>query len=95
MFRSLGMITLACLLSGCSVAVSARAPAYSVSEDAETYDIPPGHMPPPGQCRAWYPGRPPGHQGPSGDCDRLIRTTPSNAVVLYRPTAEKRVVRID
>jgi len=27
-------------------------------------DIPPGHMPPPGKCRIWYPNRPPGQQPP-------------------------------
>jgi hypothetical protein len=34
------------------------------------YDVkvPPGHMPPPGACKVWYPGVPPGHQGPPMDC---------------------------
>jgi hypothetical protein len=31
-------------------------------------DIPPGHYPPPGECRIWYPDRPPGHQPPPGKC---------------------------
>ncbi len=26
--------------------------------------IPPGHLPPPGEFRLWYPDRPPGHQPP-------------------------------
>jgi hypothetical protein len=30
--------------------------------------IPPGHLPPPGECRVWLPGRPPGHQPPPGRC---------------------------
>lgn len=30
--------------------------------------IPPGHYPPPGECRIWYPDRPPGHQPPPGEC---------------------------
>lgn len=29
-------------------------------------NIPPGHYPPPGSCRVWYPDRPPGHQLPPG-----------------------------
>lgn len=33
--------------------------------------VPRGHMPPPGQCRVWYPGRPPGHQPPPGNCHAL------------------------
>jgi hypothetical protein len=31
--------------------------------------IPPGHLPPPGECRVWYPGVPPGHQPPPFKCD--------------------------
>lgn len=98
MFRSVGMIALAGALSACGVTVAARAPApaptYAVVEDQGEYHIPPGHMPPPGECRPWFPGRPPGHQPPSGNCDRLLRTAPADAWVLYRPNEERRVVRI-
>lgn len=94
MTRSLGMIALVCVLSGCSVAVAARAPAYTVVEQGEAYDVPPGHMPPPGACRPWFPGQPPGQQPPPGDCDQLLRTAPAGAWVLYRPSDERRVVRI-
>ena len=34
------------------------------------YGIPPGHMPPPGACRVWYPGRAPGQQPAPTDCAR-------------------------
>ena len=30
--------------------------------------IPPGHLPPPGECRVWRPGIPPGHQPPPFRC---------------------------
>lgn len=30
--------------------------------------IPYGHLPPPGECRAWYWGVPPGHQPPPERC---------------------------
>jgi len=35
---------------------------------AEAQGIPPGHLPPPGQCRVWYDGRPPGHQPQATSC---------------------------
>jgi len=41
--------------------------------------IPPGHMPPPGQCRIWIPGEPPGQQPPPGDCMELRRAVPPGA----------------
>ena len=47
--------------------------------------VPPGHLPPPGQCRIWFPGRPPGHQPPPGRCSVLERELPASAWLLYRP----------
>jgi len=44
-------------------------------------DIPPGHYPPPGECRIWYPDRPAGHQPPPGDCSRV----PPGAWVIHHP----------
>ncbi|HEX8569372.1 MAG TPA: hypothetical protein VF699_05545 [Caulobacteraceae bacterium] len=34
------------------------------------YGVPAGHMPPPGACRVWHPGRPPGQQPAPTDCAR-------------------------
>src|SRR5918992_3357447 len=42
--------------------------------------IPPGHMPPPGSCRIWFPDRPPGQQPPPGDCYELQHRIPPGAV---------------
>ena len=44
--------------------------------------IPPGHMPPPGYCRIWYPNRPPGHQPPPGPCQKLERQVPPGAIIV-------------
>ncbi len=46
--------------------------------------IPPGHLPPPGECRIWYPGRPPGQQPPPGRCAKLFRELPAGAWLIER-----------
>ena len=46
--------------------------------------IPPGHMPPPGECRVWYDGRPPGQQPPPTSCREAERLAGRNgARVIY------------
>lgn len=77
--------------------VVASGPAYSVREAAvghEVVGIPRGHMPPPGLCRVWFPGRPPGHQPPPGPCAKLAHSVPPHAWLLRRPTTARRVFRI-
>lgn len=63
---------------------------------AATLGIPPGHLPPPGQCRIWEPGRPPGHQRRPGPCRELERQVRRGDWLVYRPTRNKKqvVVRI-
>lgn len=56
--------------------------------------IPPGHFPPPGQCRVWHPGTPPGHQPRPGSCSVVEREIGPGDWLLYRPTDEKKVVRV-
>lgn len=43
------------------------------------YDIPPGHYPPPGECRVWFPDRPPGQQPPPGSCNVRV---PRGAILI-------------
>jgi hypothetical protein len=46
--------------------------------------IPPGHLPAPGQCRVWFPGRPPGKQPRPGNCIKLEKTIPPGAWLVRR-----------
>lgn len=60
-------------------------------------DVPPGHMPPPGECRVWYEGVPPGRQPPSMNCGEAerIAARETRARVIYGDTANTRVARRD
>jgi hypothetical protein len=56
--------------------------------------IPPGHLPPPGSCRIWYPDRPPGQQPPPGHFESLAGRVPPGAWLLYRPPQEENHVHV-
>ena len=69
-----------------------------VPENASTaakFGIPPGHLPPPGQCRVWMPGEPPGKQKkkyPAGDCALVSGDVPAGGWLVYRPGDDKKEV---
>lgn len=56
--------------------------------------IPEGHLPAPGECRVWYPGRPPGHQPPPGRCDRVSHQVPAGAWLIRRPRDDHQHVNV-
>jgi hypothetical protein len=70
----------------------------NVPENASTaakFGIPPGHLPPPGQCRVWIPGQPPGKQKknyPAGDCAVVSAEVPAGGWLVYRPGDDKKEV---
>jgi len=76
--RRLGAIALGLLLAGCTV-YAEPAPVYY---QPTTAHVPPGHLPPPGACRVWYPDRPPGHQPPPGPCHVLRYQVPPGAFLV-------------
>ena len=97
---TIGM-TAALMLASCSMTVSGRTGGgeeiTEVSNEPGprgSLHIPPGHLPPPGECRVWIPGRPPGHQPKAGRCDRLSGHVPPGALLLYRPESDPRHVRV-
>jgi hypothetical protein len=52
---------------------------------ARAQGVPPGQLPPPGQCRVWYEGRPPGQQPRATNCNNAeaIASRDRNARVIY------------
>ena len=54
------------------VVIGEGSPPVVVSGGPRALHIPPGHYPPPGHCRLWYPDRPPGHQPPPVRCEQLV-----------------------
>ena len=70
----------------------------NVPENASTaakFGIPPGHLPPPGQCKVWMPGEPPGKQKKkyeSGACESVSRDVPAGGWLVYRPGEDKKEV---
>ncbi len=80
--------------TGCAtrtVFVTPRRPGRST---AVTLGVPPGQLPPPGQCRVWIQGRPPGRQARARSCDGIVATAPAGAMILYRPGKDRRIVRV-
>jgi hypothetical protein len=92
-----------CLLLAGAGACSALQPAPETKpapqakqsrSTAATLGVPPGHLPPPGQCRVWVPGKPPGHQAKARPCGGIERTAAAGSWVLYRPGKDKKVVHV-
>ncbi len=63
---------------------------------AATLGIPPGHLPKPGQCRVWIAGTPPGQQPrpKSRPCEGIAAVAPAGSWVVYRPTADRKLVHV-
>jgi hypothetical protein len=67
---------------------------YFPDQGYTTLGIPPGHLPPPGKCRLWYPDRPPGHQPPPESCGRLRAHAPTGGWLIHRPQHEPHYVDV-
>src|SRR5438477_13196847 len=63
---------------------------------AATLGVPPGHLPKPGECRVWIPGVPPGRQPrpKSRACAGIEAVAPPGSWILYRPTADRKLVHV-
>jgi len=65
-------------------------PPVVVTSEDRNLGIPNGQLPPPGECRVWFPGRPPGQQPPPSRCGG---TVPLGAWLLSRPD-DRSLVRV-
>ena len=72
----------ACSTGGVVVASGPPGPGPST---AATLGIPPGHLPPVGQCRVWIPGEPPGHQRAPGSCAVQATRVPPHGWLVFNP----------
>ena len=91
MLRPLLLVSAIVTIAGSACArpiVVTREPARAVVvTQPRAAKVPPGHFPPPGQCRLWYPGRPPGKQPPPTRCNELRGAAGSGAFILYNSKA--------
>jgi hypothetical protein len=92
-----------CLLvigaAACSITPSASTPEPQPvrrypATSAKTLGVPPGHLPPVGQCRVWVPGMRPGHQARARSCSNIERDAPKGSWILYRPAENLKVVQV-
>jgi hypothetical protein len=78
--KAVGVGALVLLINPATVLAQGR----GKSKAAAAKGIPPGHLPPPGECRVWYEGVPPGHQPPATSCgaaEATARQTRSARVI--------------
>ena len=82
------------VFSSCSVVYRSGVPDADQDQESvsvhkyKKLGIPPGHLPPPGACRIWIPGKPPGHQPPPGNCSDLQQRVPKGAWLVYRDAGD-------
>lgn len=82
---------------GAVITGSTNATGSGQKSTAATLGIPPGHLPPPGLCKVWMPGEPPGQQKKkyeAGDCSYVERQVPPGGWLVYRPSKDKKEVRV-
>jgi hypothetical protein len=77
-------LTVACASGGPVVVVP---PGGGLPSPRTLSEVPPGHYPPPGECRLWFVDRPAGQQPPPAPCDSLVGRVPRGAFVLYNAQA--------
>ena len=72
------LVLVAGILAGCAGYAEVYPPGYGYPPPQTR--IPEGHLPPPGECRIWYPGLEPGQQPPPGPCHVLQHQVPAGPI---------------
>ena len=103
------LLSLLALVAGCTVVV--RPPAEPRREPPPQerppeqqpppvtvviLEVPPGHLPDPGECRLWYPGVSPGRQPRprSRPCEQIAQIAPAGSWIVYRPNYDRRLAYV-
>ena len=94
---SLTILVVACTRTTRTIVLAPTPEAETAAPGtAAVLGVPPGHLPKPGECRVWIPGVPPGRQPrpKSRDCAGIAAVAPPGSWILYRPTADRRLVHV-
>ena len=64
-------------------------------ESFESLGIPPGHLPPSGSCKVWYPHQPPGQQPPPSSCGEAFQNAPAGSLIISRHRDDPKVSTVN
>jgi hypothetical protein len=83
-------------LIGCGLVtvIPESSPPPRYQKARQPFLVPKGHLPPPGECRIWYPNLPPGKQPPPGNCAELASRVPLGAWLITRPENDRDKLKV-
>lgn len=73
---------------------AAKPAAKPAATGALVLKVPEAHLPPAGQCRIWKGDTSPFQQPQARSCDGILATAPAGSMILYRPSKDRKIVRV-